>query len=182
MSVLTDRLGQAGSRNTGQGRFAGRVDVGDDQDVGLVERAGEPVEQIAGSRVAMGLEGHHDAAPKGALRGIEGCLDLGGMMTIVVDQRDAVDLVDDREPTPHAAERGQRFACVIVERNLELVGDGDDGEAVEHVVGAGHADGELAERFAAPIDIERSGQSAIADGPRRVVGLRGNAIGHVPPR
>ena len=59
-------------------------------------------------------------------------------MAVVVDQGDAAGLSTIEKSPAHAAERGQRLLG-DVERNLELVGDGDGGQAVEHVVRARHA-------------------------------------------
>src|SRR5882724_5251535 len=56
VSVLADRLREATCRDAGNGRLTGCVDVGHDDDVGLVEGAREPVEEVARAGVAVGLE------------------------------------------------------------------------------------------------------------------------------
>ncbi len=67
------------------GLLARRVDVGDDEDVGLVECAGELVEKQLGARVAVGLKGDDDAAIEAALGSVERGFDLGGVVAVVVD-------------------------------------------------------------------------------------------------
>jgi len=89
----------------------------------------------------MRLESHDDAAIEAALGRVEGCLDLGGVMAVVVDDHDvallsvarARGLAYDREAALHAVEAPDRFADDI-ERHLELVGHRDHAERVEHVV------------------------------------------------
>ena len=93
----------------------------------------------------MRLERDDHAPVVGALGRVERRLDLGRVMAVVVDQRDAARLADDREAARDAAEGGERLLG-DVERHLELVGDGDGRQAVEHVVRARHAHRELAER------------------------------------
>ena len=135
VAVRVDRVGERLARRARDGRLAGRVDVGDDEHVGLVEGARELLEERLRARVAVRLEGDDDAAVEARLRGVERRLDLGGVVAVVVDDHHvaglalaSVRLAEHREAALHAAERGDRVAR-DVERDLELVGDGDDGEA-----------------------------------------------------
>ena len=88
-------------------------------------------------------------------------------MPVVVDQRYAAHLLRDGEAPRDAVERRQRLA-EHVERHLELVRDGDGGQAIEHVVRARHANDVLAERaWSEPhgvvLTLEHCGELAGAD-------------------
>ena len=112
VAVLADRLGELLRRDARDRLLAGGVDVGDEHDVGLVERARELVEEIARAGVAMRLEGDDDAPVVGALRRVERRLDLGRVVAVVVDERDAARLcrrsVKRRSTPPNVAS-----ACLV---------------------------------------------------------------------
>jgi hypothetical protein len=181
VAVLADGLRQARGRHAGDRGFARGIDVGDNDHVGLVEGARELVEQIAGARVAVGLKGDDDAAVVGALSGVERGFDFSRMMAVVVDQRDAPRLSHDRKAPSDAPERGEGLLGEI-ERHLELVGDGDDREAILHVVRSRHVHHEFTERFAAPVCVKVRAKAVVPKGFRAVVGLGRHAVGHVPAR
>src|SRR4029453_9776462 len=117
MPVGRDAVGQIAGVDAGDRRLARRVDVHDDEDVGLVERGQEVAPQVLGPRVAMRLE-HRDHAPvEPCLGGGESRADLGGMMTVVVDDEHASGLAPDLEPALHPLEGGQRVLDPV-ERHL----------------------------------------------------------------
>lgn len=69
--------------------LAGRVDVGQHQQIGIVKGGHELVEQLVGAAVAVWLEGGHDSPLRPALPGrCQRCLDLGRVMTVVVHHHD----------------------------------------------------------------------------------------------
>ena len=70
-------------------------------------------------------------------RGAQHGGDLDRMVAVIVDHRDAVPLAGLGEAAPHALESGERGAHrVVVEAHL--LGDGDGGQRVLHVVRAEH--------------------------------------------
>jgi hypothetical protein len=93
------------------------------------------------------------------------------VVAVVVHDGDALVLAHDGEAPLHAAEAAQGLAQLVV-RHAELVGHGDGGEAVEHVVRTGHAHLEAPERLAAAEDREARGQAGEVGVARAVVGLR----------
>ena len=163
MPVGANRLHQGLAGRSGDWLFARRVHVGDEKDVGLVERAREIVEEELGARVPVGLEGDDDAPVESALGCIEGRLDLGGVVAVVIDDDDVAGLAvfreerlaQDREVALNSVEPRDGLPR-HVEGHFELVGDGDDGERVEHVVRPGHAHDEPPERLVATKRVEIS--------------------------
>ena len=94
VAVLADGLHQPLGAGAGDGRLTGRVDVGDEQHVGLVEGAGEVVEQVARPAVTVRLEGHDDPVPFARVRplgGLERGADLRRVVAVVVDEGHAAD-------------------------------------------------------------------------------------------
>src|SRR5262249_32985256 len=79
-----DALGQGLGVDPGDGRLAGRVDIGEHQHVRVAEGGHEVRVQVKCPRVAVGLEGHDDPAVESPARRGQGCPDLGGMVTVVV--------------------------------------------------------------------------------------------------
>ena len=71
-------------------RFAGRIDLGDDHGVGVVEAGRERLEQRLQARVAVRLHHGDDLALGRFARGLEHRGDLDRMVAVVVDDGDAV--------------------------------------------------------------------------------------------
>src|SRR5580658_11183510 len=86
------------------GRFAGGVNIGDDQNIGLIEGLAEFIPQMLCARIAMWLEDDQQTLESAAARGFESGANFGGMMAVIVDQRDAVVHAFDFETTADAAE------------------------------------------------------------------------------
>jgi hypothetical protein len=83
MAEPADLLVEGLPRGPGDGVLAGRVDLRQDEDVGLVERRGELRHQLGQAGIAVGLEDGHDAAVEAPLRGLERRLDLGRVVGVV---------------------------------------------------------------------------------------------------
>ena len=71
-------------------RLAGRIDVGDDHAVGVVEAGGESVEQRGEPGVAVRLHDRDHLAARGRARGLEDGGDFDRMVAVVVVDGDAV--------------------------------------------------------------------------------------------
>ena len=104
MAVLRDRVGDRLAANARQGGFARRVNIGDDDMIGVVESRAEFVPQRLGAGIAMRLEHRQDAFAAGRARGRERGANLGRMMRVVVDEEKAIALIFDLEAAARVAE------------------------------------------------------------------------------
>ena len=95
-----DGLRQRLARDALDGLLARGIDVRQHQNVGLIERAAEILPEMLRARVAVRLEEHQQALVTAAARRFERGANFGGMMAVVVDQRDAVDDALDFKPPP----------------------------------------------------------------------------------
>jgi hypothetical protein len=98
VAELPDGLVERPSRHPGNGRFPGRINLGHDQDVGLVEGGGEAVHEQRKPGIAVRLENDHQPALPAALGGVQSRLDLGWMMAVVFDDHDSADVFLPLEP------------------------------------------------------------------------------------
>ena len=141
----------------GDRRLAGGVHLVDDERVGVGEHLRELVEQVARARVAMRLEGEHDAAAGPALAGgLDRRGDLGRVMAVVVDERDAcrcavATVAEELQPALDALEAGERALDRAVV-DLELGRDGDRRERIQHVVPARQVERDVQRRIARRTD------------------------------
>src|SRR5262249_46669891 len=93
-------------RHARQRLLAGGVDVGEQQDVRLMEGAAEVVPQMLRARIAVGLEQDQGAPGSGpGAQRLEGRADPGRLMAVVVDDRDALGFAPHLETTIDPAER-----------------------------------------------------------------------------
>ena len=90
--------------------FAGRIDIGDDDDIGIVETGGEFVEERGEARIAMRLHDGDDLVFRRSARGAQHRGDLHRMVSVIVEDRRTVPLAGAREAPLDAAERGERLA------------------------------------------------------------------------
>ena len=127
----------------GDGRFAGRVDIGDHQHVGILERGEELVVQVEGAAVPVRLERDDQAAAEAAASGRERGTDLRRVVPVVVDHEHPPGLALDLEAALDAREAGER-PLDRRERHLQVQGHRGGGERVGDVVGARHLERKLA--------------------------------------
>jgi len=88
--------------NSLDGRFTRRIDIGYDQLVCLVETAVKILREISNAGKPMGLKNGDKPTPPATFGGAEGCFDLPGMMTVIVDDEDIIDLVTKLKSTLNA--------------------------------------------------------------------------------
>src|SRR5260370_41022 len=89
------------ARHARDGRFAGRVDIEQHEDVCLIERAAELVPKVLGARVAMRLKEHEQAIELAAARRFERGANFGRVMAVVIDHGDVIDHALDIKPATH---------------------------------------------------------------------------------
>src|SRR5262245_52784224 len=107
---FTDGVGQGFAGDSRNGLFAGGVDVGQHQDVGLIESATEFVPEVLGSRVPVGLEEDEDTVELAAASCFERGSDFDGVMAVIVDDGDIVDDAFDIKAAADAGELSETFA------------------------------------------------------------------------
>src|SRR6266850_1555717 len=179
MSVRPDPVGEIRGRDAGDRRFAGRVDVHHDQYVSQVEGREELLAQVQGPSVPVWLEHRHDPTVEPGLGGGQGRPDLGGMMAVVVDHRDAAGAPEDLKAALDTRESSQRFLN-SGERDLELQPHPHRREGVEHVVAARDLQRDLAQEAAALEDLEAARHAGQVQAARHEVRARFQAVGDDP--
>jgi len=92
MPVLTGGLGHQFTADPLDWRLAGRIDIGDDKHIGLEEGSAEVLAEIPGPAEQMRLEDGNGSPAQTLLGRLEGRLDLGGMMRVVIHYQHIVDL------------------------------------------------------------------------------------------
>src|SRR5215471_7626103 len=97
MRMRADPFREIGGGDAGNRRFPRRIDVHHQQHVRLVEGGEELLTQVERARVAMRLEHGHYTTVEPRLGGGEGRANLGGMVAVVVDHRDASHRAPDLE-------------------------------------------------------------------------------------
>ena len=103
-----------------------------------------------------------DAAKLAKLRGGERGANLGGMMAVIVDHRDAAGLAAHLKAAIDAGIAGDGLANRF-QRDVQLQADRDGGRGVQHVVNAGHAQVKLAQIAAARPNREAALEGAAVD-------------------
>src|SRR5512141_1595703 len=82
-----------------------RIDVGNKQDVGVIERAGKLLHEVVCPCVPVRLKQHHNAPATGTeFRSSERCADLRGMVSVIVDHQNAVHFTLRLESSPGTSE------------------------------------------------------------------------------
>src|SRR5213593_1884307 len=171
MAVRPDPVGEIPARDAGDRRLAGRVDVHHDQHVSQIERRQELVPQMLGPGVAVRLKHRHDPTVEAGLGGGQGRPDLGRVMTVVVDHRDATGTTQDLKSALDSGESGER-PLNRGKRDLQVQPHADRRERVEHVVAAGDLERDLAEEAVALIDLEPAGHAREVQAARDEVRAR----------
>src|SRR6266700_288822 len=122
-------------------RLAGRIDLRDDDRIGVVEAGAELLEQRLQTGIAMRLHHGDDLAVGRFARGLQHGRDLHRMVAVIVDHRDAVPFPGPSEAPLHPTEARDRLADGIIGKS-ELVRDRNRGGGVERVVLSCHRQGE----------------------------------------
>src|SRR5215469_3011400 len=78
--------------------FAGRVDVRDQNDVGIVEAGAEAVKEMGDASKAMRLHHRNQLALDDCARCLQNRSDFDRMMTVIVDDRHAIPLAGLGKP------------------------------------------------------------------------------------
>src|SRR5882672_9943912 len=110
MAGFANGVGQSLAGYARDWRLAGRVNIGNHQNIGLVESAREFVPEMLRAGVAVRLEKHQEAIEFADARGLQGGPDLGRVMAVVVDHGNVVDGALNVEAPTNAGKFGQAFA------------------------------------------------------------------------
>ncbi len=106
------------ARHARDGRFAGRIDIDQHEDIRLIERAAEFVPKVLRAGVAMRLKEHEQAIELAAAGGFERGADLDRVMTIVIDHGDVIHYALDVKAAPHAGKLNEAFADQVSRNSL----------------------------------------------------------------
>src|SRR5262249_17491817 len=151
-------------------------------DVGVVGAGAELFEQVGEARVAVRLDDRDHLALGGGAGGAQHGRDLDRMVPVVVDDRDAVGFAGAGEAALHAG-KGREGAAHDVVVDPHLIGDGDGGQRVLHVVPAEHRQLEAGEGAAGVVlavgddHVVGRGTGADIDVHGTHVGLRAHPVG-----
>src|SRR5437660_1154801 len=109
MTMRRNGVGNGLPADAGNGRLARRINIGNDDAIGLIEGSAKFLSQRLGSGVAMRLKHcQHAIAPsrtRGGQRGTNFCW----MMRIVIDQQKTIAGIFDFETPARVLKFGQRF-------------------------------------------------------------------------
>src|SRR4029077_15893063 len=119
----------------GNGSLARRIDVGDNNAIGLIESSAKFLSQRLGSGVAMRLKHCQDAIAPSLTRRGEGGPNFCWMMRIIIDQQKTVAGIFDFETPARVLKFGQGCGNLL-ERNTELGCQCDDSNGVLDIVPA----------------------------------------------
>src|SRR5215468_2607984 len=133
---FADCGGQGFAGDAGYGRFTGSVDIGYDQDIGLIERARELFPKMLRAGIPVRLEKNQQAVEFAAAGSLEGRFDFGRVMAVVVDHCNVVDRTFDIETAADSAKVGESLPDKI-DRNVEIERDGSGSSGIAYVVNAG---------------------------------------------
>ncbi len=122
--------------------LAGRIDIGDDHCIGIVETGAEIIEQRMQAGMAMRLHDGDDLAFGGGAGGLEHGGDLHRVMAVIVEDGGAVPCPRAGEASLDATETGQRVADRI-RTHAQFIGECERADGVEHVVMTGHGHDEI---------------------------------------
>src|SRR5262252_8125756 len=138
-----DQAVAVGTRNGG---LAGRIDMGNDDAVGVVKAGAERLEQRMQAGVAVRLH-HGDHLALGGFAGsAEHRCDFDRVVAVIVDHRDAVPGAGAGETPPHPAEARNRLADQRI-GDAEIMRDCDGGGGVEGIVATGHRQDQILDRM-----------------------------------
>src|SRR6266513_3605208 len=110
------------ARHTWNGRFAGRIDIDQGENIRLIEREAEFIPKVLGAGVAMGLKKHEQAIELAAAGRFERGADLDRVMTVVIDHGNVVNYTLDVKTAAHASKFDEAFADQV-SRNAQVQRD-----------------------------------------------------------
>src|SRR6266850_758409 len=123
------------TRHPWDGRFAGRIDIDQNKDVSLIERAAEFVPKVLSACVAMRLKEHEQAIELAAAGRFERSANFGRVMTVVIDHGDVIDYTFDVKAAAYAGKFDEAFADQV-SRNIQVERDCRRGRRVADIVNA----------------------------------------------
>ena len=135
MSVGAHRVHDHLAGHTGNRFFAGRIDIGDEDAIGLVEGSAELLLESERARIAVGLKHHQHTLPAAGASGRDGGGNLGRMVPVVVDDQVALCFVADFKATSCASEVFERGGDLL-ERESDFDGQSDHRQRIHRVVDA----------------------------------------------
>src|SRR6267142_122269 len=107
---FANRASKRFTRHPWDGRFAGRIEIDQNKDVSLIERAAEFVPKVLSACVAMRLKEHEQAIELAAAGRFERGADFHRVVAVVIDDGDVVHVALDVEPAAHPGKFGETFA------------------------------------------------------------------------
>src|SRR5579862_1850696 len=173
---FADGGGQGFAGDAGDGWLAGGVDVGKDQQVGLIKSTGEFFPEMLRPGVAVRLEKDQQPVEFATAGGFESGFDFGGMVAVIVYDRDVVDGAFDVEAAADSAEICQAQANKL-RGDIEIESDSRGGGCIADVVDAGRMrKHKQAEVFAFIGEAEFTGQASQFDVADEQVRLAGSTV------
>src|SRR6267378_3595617 len=133
MASLADGVSERFARHTGEGCFAGGIDVDQNEDVGLVESAAEFVPEMLCACVTMRLKEHQQPIELAAARCFQRGTDFHRVVSVVIDDGDVVHDAFDVKPPAHPGKFSETFADQI-RGNIQIERHRSCGRGVAHVV------------------------------------------------
>ncbi|MCY1520553.1 hypothetical protein D9M68_553350 [compost metagenome] len=174
-------MAQLAAVGAGNRFLAGRIDLHQQQHVGLAEHLHEVLVEITGAGETVRLVDHHQAPFRpAAAHGLDHRRDFARVVAVVVDQHHAaaVDLqfAVHLEAPADALEAGQALDDGLV--GNALVGGDDDGrQGVQHVVQARHVHRDIQRRALGAQHGEEGTHAFLADVDRADVGVLAETVG-----
>src|SRR5712672_2603442 len=124
------------ARDTGDGRFAGGIDINERKNIGLIESAAEIGPEVLGAAETMRLKEHQEAIELAATGCFERGANLGGVMAVVVNHGDVVDHSLDVKAAADAGKLNETFANQVG-WNIQVKRDRGSRSGVANIVHAG---------------------------------------------
>src|SRR5262249_33884857 len=134
-AALLNRRHHAFAGHSGNGRFAGRINIQDENAVGIGEGGAEFVKQVTRASVAVWLGDDVDALETALPSSSQGGANLGGMVAVIVNHAYAGGVSTQLETTIHTAETLQTVTNQIG-GNVQPHAHRHGGGGIQHVVSA----------------------------------------------
>ena len=133
MARVTDCAGERLARDPGNRSLARRIDIRQNENIGLIERAAEFIPEMLRACIAMRLEKNEQAVELAPAGRLERGANLGRVMAVIVDHGDVVHDPLDVEPAPDAGKMREPFADQLC-GHAEIQRDGSGRSGVAHVM------------------------------------------------